>query len=34
MFNGMNTKKRAVAIKKAQKKLMKEKRDLASTHIG
>jgi ribosomal protein L21E len=30
----MSNKKRATAIKKAQQKLTKEKRDLASTHIG
>jgi uncharacterized protein YukE len=33
-FKGMSKKKRATAIKKAQQKLTKEKRDLASTHIG
>jgi hypothetical protein len=33
-FKGMSNKKRATAIKKAQQKLTKEKRDLASTHIG
>jgi hypothetical protein len=33
-FKGMSKKKRAAAIKKAQKALTKEKRDLASTHIG
>jgi hypothetical protein len=30
----MSNKKWAAAIKKAQQKLTKEKRDLASTHIG
>jgi hypothetical protein len=34
MFMGMSNKKRAIAIKKAQQKLTKEKSDLASTHIG
>jgi hypothetical protein len=34
MFKGMSNKKRAAAIKEAQQKLTKEKRDLASTHIG
>jgi hypothetical protein len=33
-FKGMSNKKRPAAIKKAQQKLTKEKRDLASTHIG
>jgi hypothetical protein len=33
-FKGMSNKKRVIAIKKAQQKLTKEKRDLASTHIG
>jgi transcriptional regulator of aromatic amino acid metabolism len=33
-FKGMSNKKRVAAIKKAQQKLTKEKRDLASTHIG
>jgi hypothetical protein len=33
-FKGMSNKKWATAIKKAQQKLTKEKRDLASTHIG
>jgi hypothetical protein len=33
-FKGMSNKKRAATIKKAQQKLTKEKRDLASTHIG
>jgi hypothetical protein len=33
-FKGMTNKKRAIAIKKAQQKPTKEKRDLASTHIG
>jgi hypothetical protein len=33
-FKGISKKKRATAIKKAQQKLTKEKRDLASTHIG
>jgi hypothetical protein len=33
-FKGMSNKKRVVGIKKAQQKLTKEKRDLASTHIG
>jgi ribosomal protein L18E len=33
-FKTMSNKKRAAAIKKAQQKLTKEKRDLASTHIG
>jgi hypothetical protein len=32
MFKGMR--EMAAAIKKAQQKLTKEKRDLASTHIG
>jgi hypothetical protein len=34
MFKGMSNKKRPTAIKKAPQKLTKEKRDLASTHIG
>jgi hypothetical protein len=34
MFKGMSKKKRAAEIKKAQQNLTKEKRDLASTHIG
>jgi hypothetical protein len=34
MFKGMTKKKRATRIKKAQQNLTKEKRDLASTHIG
>jgi ribosomal protein L18E len=34
MLKGMSNKKRAAAIKKAQQKLTKEKRDLASIHIG
>jgi hypothetical protein len=34
MFKGMSNKKQVAAIKKAQQKLIKEKRDLASTHIG
>jgi hypothetical protein len=34
MFNGISNKKRATTIKKEQQKLTKEKRDLASTHIG
>jgi 3,4-dihydroxy-2-butanone 4-phosphate synthase len=34
MFKGMSKKKRATTIKKAQQNLTKEKRDLASTHIG
>jgi 3,4-dihydroxy-2-butanone 4-phosphate synthase len=34
MFKGMSNKKRATTIKKAQQKLTKEKRDLASSHIG
>jgi hypothetical protein len=34
MFNGMGNKKHAAAIKKAQQQLIKEKRYLASTHIG
>jgi hypothetical protein len=33
-FKGMSKKNMATAIKKAQQKLTKEKRDLASTHIG
>jgi hypothetical protein len=33
-FKGMSNKKRPATIKKAQQKLTKEKRDLASTHIG
>jgi ribosomal protein L18E len=33
-FKGMSNKKHIAAIKKAQQKLTKEKRDLASTHIG
>jgi ribosomal protein L18E len=33
-FKGMSNKKRATAIKKAQQKLTKEKRDRESTHIG
>jgi 3,4-dihydroxy-2-butanone 4-phosphate synthase len=33
IFKGMSNKKRATTIKKAQQKLTKEKRDLASTHI-
>jgi ribosomal protein L18E len=33
-FKGMSTKKQAASIKKAAQKLSKEKRDLASTHIG
>jgi ribosomal protein L18E len=33
-FKCMSNKKRAATIKKAQQKLTKEKRDLASTHIG
>jgi ribosomal protein L18E len=33
-FKDMSNKKRAEAIKKAQQKLTKEKRDLVSTHIG
>jgi hypothetical protein len=33
-FKGMRNKKRDAAIKKAQQKLTKEKRDFASTHIG
>jgi hypothetical protein len=33
-FKGMSKKKRGTAIKKAQQKLTKDKRDLASTHIG
>jgi hypothetical protein len=33
-FKGMSNKKRVAAIKKAQQKLIKEKRDLAPTHIG
>jgi ribosomal protein L18E len=33
-FKAMSNKKRAATIKKAQQKLTKEKRDLASTHIG
>jgi hypothetical protein len=34
MFKGMSNKKRVATIKKAQQKLTKEKRDLASTHKG
>jgi ribosomal protein L18E len=34
MFNGMSNKKHVTTIKKAQQKLTKEKRDLASIHIG
>jgi ribosomal protein L18E len=34
MLKGMSNKKQATAIKKAQQKLTKEKRDLASIHIG
>jgi ribosomal protein L18E len=34
MLKGMSNKKRAATIKKAQQKLTKEKRDLASIHIG
>jgi hypothetical protein len=34
MFKGMSNKKMPAAIKKAQQKLNKEKRDLSSTHIG
>jgi hypothetical protein len=34
MFKGMSNKKRPATIKKGQQKLAKEKRDLASTHIG
>jgi hypothetical protein len=34
MFKGMSKKKMATTIKKAQQNLTKEKRDLASTHIG
>jgi hypothetical protein len=30
----MSNKKRATTIKKAQYKLTKEKRDIASTHVG
>jgi hypothetical protein len=33
-FKGMSKKKRATLVKKAQQKLTKEKRDVASTHIG
>jgi hypothetical protein len=33
-FKGISNKKRATTIRKAQQKLTKEKRDLASTHIG
>jgi hypothetical protein len=33
-FKGMSKKKRVTSIKKAQQKLTKEKRDLASTDIG
>jgi cellobiose-specific phosphotransferase system component IIA len=33
IFKGMSNKKRATTIKKAQQKLTKGKRDLASTHI-
>jgi hypothetical protein len=34
MSKGMSNKKHATTIKKTQQKLTKEKRDLASTHIG
>ena len=34
MFKDMSNMKWPAAIKKAQQKLTKEKRDLASTHIG
>jgi hypothetical protein len=34
MFKGMSKKKRTIAIQNAQQNLTKEKRDLASTHIG
>jgi hypothetical protein len=34
MFKGMSNKKRATIIKRAQQKLTKEKRDIASTNIG
>jgi hypothetical protein len=33
-FKGMSNMKRAATIIKAQQKLTKEKKDLASTHIG
>jgi hypothetical protein len=33
-FKSIRNKKRTTAIKKAQQKLTREKRDLASTHIG
>jgi 3,4-dihydroxy-2-butanone 4-phosphate synthase len=33
-FKGMSNKKRTATIKKAQQKPTKEKRDIASTHIG
>ena len=33
-FKGMSKKKRATTIKKSTKNLTKEKRELASTHIG
>jgi chromosomal replication initiation ATPase DnaA len=33
-FKGMSKKKRATSIRKAQQALIKEKRDLALTHIG
>jgi hypothetical protein len=33
-FKGMSNEKMVATIKKAQQKLTKEKRDLASTHIG
>jgi hypothetical protein len=33
-FKGMGNEKMVATIKKAQQKLTKEKRDLASTHIG
>jgi hypothetical protein len=33
-LKGMSNKKWATTIKKAQQKLTKEERDLASTHIG
>jgi hypothetical protein len=34
IFRDMSKNKRAIAIKKAQKNLTKEKRNLASTHMG
>jgi hypothetical protein len=34
MFKSMSKKKMTTTIKKTQQNLIKEKRDLASTHIG